>query len=66
VFLIPRQLYELTGYTQPAAQIRWLQRNGIRHFVRADGRPVVTKDALQERRAAVTVEPTFTALRVRH
>ncbi len=42
LFLTPDQLHDLTGYVQAAAQIRWLRKNGIAHYVRADGRPMVT------------------------
>lgn len=46
ILLSPAQVEELTGYRQHAAQIRWLQRNGLQHYVRADGRPVVPECAL--------------------
>lgn len=46
MFLTPDQLRELTGYRMPAYQVRWLQRNGVRHFVRADGRPSVPVEAV--------------------
>jgi hypothetical protein len=50
------QLVYYTGYTQPAAQIRFLQKWGIRHVVNAAGRPRVTRDQVNEmdkpRRAA--------------
>lgn len=44
--LSDESLEQLTGYRQKAAQIRWLQQNGVRHYVRADGRAVVTETAL--------------------
>jgi hypothetical protein len=47
VFLSAEQVADLTGRTQPAAQRRWLTRNGVRFFVRADGRPAVPADQLQ-------------------
>lgn len=43
MFLTDTQLQDLTGLRQGKAQIRWLQRNGVKHFVRADGRPVVVR-----------------------
>ena len=43
-FLPPSDVEALTGRKQPAAQIRWLSRNGLRFFVRADGRPAVPAD----------------------
>lgn len=66
MFLSPEQLLELTGYVQPAAQIRWLRRNGVRHFVRADGRPVVQPSALEPPRETRRSEPKFEALDRRH
>jgi hypothetical protein len=32
IFLTESELQELTGYVKPAAQARWLKRNGIRFF----------------------------------
>lgn len=67
MFLSSDDITILTGYVQPAAQIRWLQRFGIRHFVRADGRPIVMRTALEEaapeRRPSA---PNFDAMRTRH
>ncbi|MGH9644188.1 MAG: DUF4224 domain-containing protein [Terriglobales bacterium] len=40
------ELVELTGHTQAAAQRRWLTRNHIRHWIRADGHPSVPRDAV--------------------
>lgn len=62
MFLTAPELRELTGYQRPKAQIRWLQTNGVQHYVRADGKPVVP-------RAAITSSPrpkpapNFAALR---
>ncbi|MGI2111857.1 DUF4224 domain-containing protein [Shewanella frigidimarina] len=36
------ELEQLSGLTQPAAQVKWLKTQGINHFVRNDGRPSVT------------------------
>jgi hypothetical protein len=44
--LTKQQLEELTGYRQKAAQVRWLQQNGIRHYIRADGHPNVPESAV--------------------
>lgn len=44
--LTTKELENLTGYRQKAAQVRWLQKNGVRHYVRADGHPNVTEGAL--------------------
>lgn len=46
IFLTYSEISELTGCRQKAAQRRWLDRNGIRYFIRADGRPAVTTDAI--------------------
>jgi hypothetical protein len=48
LFLTPEQVQELTGYRQFRAQIRWLQQAGLRHWVRADGRPVVPVAAIEQ------------------
>ena len=45
-FLDSEELRELTGYKRPADQIRWLQTNGVPHFVNALRRPVASKDLL--------------------
>jgi hypothetical protein len=52
VFLSPDEVRDLTGCVQPAAQRRWLARNGLRFFVRADGRPSVPKDQITPDRPA--------------
>lgn len=64
MFLTPQQLYELTALTQGAAQIRWLRKNGIDHFVRADGKPRVLPAALLGRELP-RPKPRFEALRQR-
>lgn len=46
MFLTPAELVELTGYRRASAQVSWLRKQGVRHYVRRDGRPVVVKDAL--------------------
>lgn len=46
MFLTPDDLRILTGYRIPAYQIRWLTRNGIRHWVNRAGRPVVPRAAI--------------------
>jgi len=44
--LTEAEIERLTGYKQKSAQVRWLQSNGVRHYVRADGRPNVPSSAL--------------------
>lgn len=46
MFLTADQLAGLTGYQKPSAQIRWLRDQGLRHWVRADGRPAVPVAAI--------------------
>jgi len=41
-FMSEAELAEGTGYTQAAAQIRYLQREGIAHRIDRFGRPHVT------------------------
>lgn len=53
MLLTDADLLELTGYEQPAAQIRALQSIGLRPVIRKDGKPRVTWDALA--RAMTTV-----------
>ncbi len=70
LYLSPDEMSELTGLTQGAAQIRWLQKNGIRHFVRADGKPRVPRRAVTEEAdsssASLDLQPNFDAVRVGH
>lgn len=68
VILTPAQLFELTGYRQPSAQLRWLKANGFRHFVRADGKPVVLEVDLAGQKPVerAPVEPDFAALAESH
>ena len=44
MFLSPAELQALTGRKQPRKQIQWLATNGLRFFVRADGKPAVPVD----------------------
>jgi hypothetical protein len=46
MFLTPDELRDLTGYKVAFAQIRWLTKNGIRHWIAATGRPVVPRSAI--------------------
>jgi hypothetical protein len=67
VFLNPDQLAELTGLRQSAAQLRWLRKNGITHYVRADGRPIVVRSAIESSSntfisSSNTLGPDFDAL----
>lgn len=48
LWLAPNELEKLTGRIQSAAQIRWLQRNRVRHFVNAKGEVIVLHSYLSE------------------
>lgn len=61
MFLSSADLRELTGYVRPSAQRRWLTRAGIPHHIRADGKPVVTREAVTGR--LERPQPRFEALR---
>jgi hypothetical protein len=66
MLLTEKELADLTGYVQAAAQIRWLQRNGLTHYVRADGKPRVPRWVLETGRPdspASPATPNFAALR---
>lgn len=65
LFLSRNDLYELTGYTQGAAQIRWLRKNGIQHTVRADGKPRVVPAALSPNQKPAPRAPNYDAVRLR-
>jgi len=59
------ELHDLTGLKQGAAQIRWLRKNGIRAFIRADGKPRVLRAYLnrEQHSRQNNNEPNFGALR---
>lgn len=65
MFLTPQQVFELTGYTQKSAQVRWLRKNGVQHYVRADGRASVPVGAIGKPSDAPRKGPNFDAVRVR-
>jgi hypothetical protein len=47
LFLTDAEIEFMTGYTQPAAQIRWLQKWRIRHVVNGGGYPRVTRSSVE-------------------
>jgi hypothetical protein len=49
MFLTADELQTLTGYRRGSAQIRWLVRQGVAHYVRADGKPAVAREAVTGR-----------------
>lgn len=60
-FLTEPELETYTGYRQPAAQVRFLQKWRVRHVVNALGRPIVTWEAVNGSEKP-RVGPNFTAL----
>lgn len=52
IFLTLHELHLLTGCRIGCRQIEWLRRNRVAHFVNAAGCPVVTRIAVEGRRAA--------------
>jgi len=43
IYLLPAEIEQITGYQQPARQLRWLTDNGLMHKKRADGTPLVAR-----------------------
>lgn len=68
MFLEASELLDLTGYRQPAAQVRWLRKNGVTHYVRADGQVRVPRSFFAERpiKPVRTAEPDYAALTAKH
>jgi len=64
-FLTADELEDLTGLVQPAAQVRWLLKNDVHHYVRADGRVRVPRKAIDEPGTHLErpSQPNFGALR---
>ena len=48
MFLSSDELADLTGKTRSAAQIRALRSMGIEHRIRADGKPVVLREHVEQ------------------
>lgn len=65
MFLTPAELEDFTGLKQAAAQIRWLQKNGVEHYVRADGQVRVVRSKLESKESSATAvtRPNFEVLR---
>lgn len=67
--LTAEELHELTGRGKAVAQRRWLDRNGWRYALNADGRPKVLKVYAEQRLGLSAVaapagpEPDFTVFR---
>ena len=54
MFLNSKQLREMTGYRNRAAQARWLSDNSYSFDLRKDGRPNVLIEQLRERQCKNT------------
>jgi hypothetical protein len=69
MFLTVEQLKELTGYVQPRAQVQWLRKNGVHHYVRANGHPAVLISAISPApnpAQSGAQLPDFDAVRIEH
>lgn len=65
MFLMPKEIRDLSGYIQGKRQIAWLQENRIPYFVAKDGTPRVMEMHLQHKAATQkkrTSEPDEDAL----
>lgn len=62
MLLSPLQIVELTGYLRPGKQVDALQRMGVRHWVRLDGRPVVDDSALTHPGKSGAPEPDWSGI----
>lgn len=60
--LTDHEIIDLTGYKQPASQIRWLKRYGFRFFVTADGHPRVLRCDLETTTKTPEQGPNLAAL----
>lgn len=65
MFLTAADLKQLTGYTRPSAQVRWLRRHGFKITVNGLKEPVVTVAEVNRHLTggrAARMEPNFEAL----
>lgn len=64
--LTDAELEVLSGLKRPTAQVKWLRDQGINCFIRADGKPSVTWDFVNNPRGMLvhhkSSEPNFGAL----
>lgn len=63
IFLTPEERHELTGYRRKSAQIAWLRRNKIPHFINAGGDPVILRSTFEPIREARTIRTSQPSLR---
>ncbi|MCP4285368.1 MAG: DUF4224 domain-containing protein [Gammaproteobacteria bacterium] len=64
LFLSPKEVEELTGYTTPSKQSEWLLESKYLHEVGADGKPKVLRAHLMARLGGM-VEPVAREPRLR-
>jgi uncharacterized protein (DUF1778 family) len=68
LYLTAREVRELSGYQMKSQQVMWLRKNGIHHYVRADGRPIVPLGATDPPKPGEPgpekFKPDFDAVRV--
>jgi hypothetical protein len=59
------ELKELTGYVQPARQVRWLEQNRIKHYISRLNKVRVPPEAIAGIKGHVEkrTEPDFTKVR---
>lgn len=63
LWLTKDEVADLTGYSRPTCQMRWLKDNGYRFNVSADGTPrVFTSNFGQPAQEEKTVQPNFEGL----
>ncbi|NKB32539.1 MAG: DUF4224 domain-containing protein [Pseudomonadales bacterium] len=67
--LTKKELKKITARVKPAAQLRWLRRNGFTALLRADGTPLVSRahfeakmDGYLTGKKHQTCEPNFGAV----
>jgi hypothetical protein len=67
MFLDPEELRKLTGYTSPAWQRRWLDRQGFIYTTAADGKVSISKAYVESRMSGFTpkAQLNFDALKRR-
>ena len=63
MLLTDADLFQLTGYVQPARQSKWLDKRGIRYFLRRDGRVSVTWEQVNHVAPAQRRGPNLEAAR---
>ena len=65
MLITPADIHDVTGYTQPSAQMRWLRRHGWKFTVNALGHPRVALAEFNRHMVggrAIKQEPNFEAL----